>query len=322
MQEAFHHSAYYAAAQPGSLSAVPLAAIAEVDEPMERVAKAKYIFHHGDLGEAQTVLDEAFAMKTSFPEAELLQAEIDFKGGDVRAARQAVDGLLSQPGTPLWIKEYIKRINNPADGNSAEKIDDLQSALEDNPVDPWLRLELVDALLAAGRYAEVEEELRQALESGGEDPEVYDRAGDILAAHNLWAYAAAAYVNSALLRGDPMVGKTDEKIAQAVFLGATNPNAPDIYVDIESHLDAVIAEVGRIRHTLHSDDVALAQRKLTPLKEAHPDSTEVALLEAEILYLAGQQDTALEQWNVLVEDESAPRWVRDQAKIFITRYDR
>jgi hypothetical protein len=77
--------------------------VAQFDEPLARVAEARYILYAGDQVVAQEKLDALFEIKPGFAEAELLQAEISMRVGDLDRARQTLKDLRANPGVQGWM---------------------------------------------------------------------------------------------------------------------------------------------------------------------------------------------------------------------------
>lgn len=83
-----------------------------LDEPLARLAKARYTFLNLDPRQGQQALDELMQFKPGFNEAQLCQADFSARLGDAGRARQALDELRAQPALPEWIiheAEIIER---------------------------------------------------------------------------------------------------------------------------------------------------------------------------------------------------------------------
>ena len=316
----FHEAAFMASGTANAEESIPIEAIKEADDILEQVLKARNRLFHATPAEAQEILSGVLSHDPDYPEARLVQSEIHFANNETVAAREYIEGLMLDDGTPFWIKEYIRATT---DGNSARDISSVEDARKvvlENPDDPWARLELADALLAAGEFDEVESELTKAFELSGNDPAVYFQAGEILTHHNLYGFAVGMYLTSANLSDEPMTKDTYQKIAQAVYISAATKDAVSNLFAYEAELDPFLVALARVRYTLHHEDREQAMADISALKEQYPDSPEVLLLEAEIFSINGDDATAFEQWETLIKDENAPQWVRNQAEIFIKKF--
>ena len=320
----FHKSAYIASSFPGASDAIPIPGVAEVDELFERVLKARNLLFNETPEQAQGTLDEIFASGASSPEAELAQAEIYNAQGRTRDAAEILEVLLKSDETPAWIKDFINEaiydFRQSAITPEAMSIAEARAGAEANPNDPWAQLDLVEALLAAGEFDQVEAEMQKAMEISPEDPAVYLRAGNILTKYNINLYAVGMYLTAANLPGAPSYEEVSGQIAEAMYLSSVGADAITHLETLETDLDPLMMEIARIRNTLHNGDKEVAKYKLQGLREQYGDAPEVLLLEAEIISIFGDDEAATEQWNALVEDEGAPFWVRRQARILIAKF--
>ncbi|MEA3350751.1 MAG: protein kinase, partial [Chloroflexota bacterium] len=318
--DGIHQSVYMMAAQPDAVTLLP--DLAEIDPAMESVAKARN-FYYGNSEEAQEVLDIALSEYPDFPEAQLLQIEILVDQGDQIAAQANLRDLKELGGLPEWIKMYIDSLGIDGEQVPFHDLGAIREDVNANPDDPWLRLKLVEAMLEAGEFEGVRLEIQRALELAGDDVAVYHQAAEILERYNLWLHAASVYVAGVKASGHPPATEIREKIAQAVYLGADAPDAINVLEEsnIADTAAPLLMELARIRYTLHNEDREVAQDRMATLKEQNPDAPEVLLLEAEILYILGEEDAAMQQWNQLLVSEAAPVWVQDQATIFLDKFE-
>jgi len=228
----FHKSAFIASAFPGASEAIPIPDVAEVDELFERVLKARYLLFNESVDQAQDTLDEIFSSGASSPEAQLVQAEIYNVQGRTRDAAEILEVLLKSDETPDWmigfineaIYDYRQAAVTPEPSIS---IAEAQAVVDMRPDDPWAQLDLVEALLAAGEFDQVEAEMQRALEISGDDPAVYLRAGNILSKYNINLYAVGMHITAVNLPGDPSYGDVSGLIAEAMYLvqHGVNPSA-------------------------------------------------------------------------------------------------
>ncbi len=100
----FHESVYKAASQPELPNYLPFEAIGSVDEPMMLVVQARHTFYHGNPNEALGLLNDVKRMKPGFPEALLLDGEINARGRKFDEARVIFETLLADLNTPEWVR--------------------------------------------------------------------------------------------------------------------------------------------------------------------------------------------------------------------------
>ena len=74
-----------------------------IDEPLVRLAKARFVFFNQDRAEGQRLLDEVIQLKPRFTEAQLCQAEFSAQTGDSAKARQVLRDLRLNPSLPDWV---------------------------------------------------------------------------------------------------------------------------------------------------------------------------------------------------------------------------
>ncbi len=313
--DAFHQSVYLAASQPEAATLFP--ELAETTPAVERVAKARHLYYvEGQ--DVEEIIDQAFEITPDFPEARLLQAEILVDQGKKAAARLiAVD--LNRDNPPKWIQEQLDALF-PRGLQSGQGLEELLAEVEANPDDPILRLRLIDALLDVEQWDQADEQVQFLLETAGDDPSMYFQLGEILEKREIWLYAARVYQAGVAVSGEPPTPEMRAKINGLVYLGAANPDAMSVLEEMNTDLMPLVMEIARIRHTLHNQDREVALEKITQMKEQYPDSPEVLLLEAEIVYILGEDDRAIQQWRDLVADRDAPSWVHDQAKTFLEKF--
>ncbi len=233
--------------------------------------------------------------------------------------RQKQQTITTPTQTALALEELPAK--TPIETDDDDQIGRAKQLVEENPDDPFVQLSLVEALLAAGQYDQVQAAMQRAIEISGDSPAVYLRAGNILAKYGINLYAVNMYLTAASLPGDPTYEDVAGNIAEAVYLSSVGSDAIDHLSALEADLGPMMMEIARIRHTLHNEDRDVAKFRLQQLREQYPDSPEVLLLEAEIISIFGDDEAAIAQWANLLEDESTPFWVRRQARIMINKFD-
>jgi len=236
---------------------------------------------------------------------------------------------LSDPGTPDWLSEIILIIQERQEDvigspDDTPSLEEGHAVVDANPDDPWAHLILVDAMLAAGAYQDVEAELQRTLELANNDPEVYYAAADILSYYNVNLYAVGLYVMGEHLSGEPMDDEYFGYMATAAYLGAVSPDAEEYLknLDNEYGMHPLILDLALARYTLHNRDRMAARDQVHELYKAYPEAPEVALLDAEVNYLLGEEEVAIQQWKSLVKTDSTPPWVNLLAWDFLDKFDR
>ncbi len=313
--DAFHQSIYLAASQPEVAPLFP--ELAETAPAMERVAKARHVYYANGQ-DVQAIIDQAFESVPDLHEAHLLQVEILADQGRRPAAR-LIAADLKRDNPPKWIQDQLTALF-PGGVQSGQMLDELLAQVDANPDDNNLRIRLIDALLEVEQWEQAQEQITFVLEKAGEDPNVYFHLGEIFENRGVWLYAARLYQAGVTVSDEPPSPELESKIHGLVYLGAANPDAMPVLEEMEADLIPLIVEIARIRHTLHHQDREAAFEKITQVKEQYPHTPEVLLLEAEIFYILGEGEQAIQQWRDLVADQQAPPWVHDQAKTFLETF--
>jgi len=322
----FHKSAYLGATFPVAADYVPLTAIAEIDKEFEQILKARYLLFNENAERAQAILDELGESGRSYPEAQLVQAELYNVQGKTRDAAEILEVLLKSDDTPSWMVDLINEViySFKKESDTPEPSMSVAEALalrDADPENPWAQLDYVEALLVAGEFGQIEAEMQKALDLSGDDPAVYFHAGNLLAQNNINLFAVDMYVSAANLSGDPDYEGVFDRTNEALYLSSVGADAIVHLETLEADLDPLMMEIARIRNTLHNDDKEVARYKFQTLREESAETPELLLLESEIISIFGDDQTAIAQWTALVEDESAPFWVRRQARIMIQKFD-
>jgi len=111
--EVFHEAVYKSAERPEAGAILPMDAIAEVDEAISFIAKARVELFHGRVSEGKVFLNQARRLNPDMPEVIMLQAEFDRHDGNPKEARDAAKELVSNPSVPEWLRifaeEFLKR---------------------------------------------------------------------------------------------------------------------------------------------------------------------------------------------------------------------
>jgi serine/threonine-protein kinase len=106
-----HETVYKAMKDQLAANYFPSERLTPIDEPLARLAMARYTFFYGDKAHAQQMLDELVSLKPGFAEAQLLQADFSARMNDVERARQALADLRANPEAQGWMlqeAEYIE----------------------------------------------------------------------------------------------------------------------------------------------------------------------------------------------------------------------
>ncbi|MBU1660971.1 MAG: protein kinase [Chloroflexi bacterium] len=306
----FYQAVFMAAEDPEAEKGIPIPAIAEVDEIIEKVVKARFQLYRGNSDEAQATINDVLAeIKPGMPEALLVQAEIFFWRDDIQKARRTLSELEGRTEIPDWMREYIIFLIDEINAGDGRNLDIV--ALPPDGI--RTRLDALDALLAAGKVEEAEAEVNRILELGGDDPGLYSESAEILVGYGDWLHAVPLYVRSAsLYRGGPPE-ELIERIQMAVYFGAGEPNAMEVLSDPAFELPPERIDLAQARHLLYHGDMGSAKSMIGQLLDKPPDLPEERLLEAEMYIQLEDFDAAEGILMDLQADENIPLWIQNEA---------
>jgi serine/threonine protein kinase len=323
LQDPFHEAVYWAAEYPEAEKAIPIPAIAEVDVPMERVAKARYMFHFGDQEEAFFIVEQVLnEIKPGMPEALYLQAEIFYDWDDIQASFDILYELQERENTPDWIREEVDMILQDA----ILMQERAQEQIEADPENPYLYLPLYEAYIGTGLYDQASETLQQALRLAGEDPDFAQAAADVAARYGAWLTVAQLLVHAGQITNpNVLTPELSEKIIQALYYGASEERAADVFGEMEAFLpedergilraayrDALIA-----RYKLYYEDVAEAQALIEDVVNRVPLLALPRLVQAEVYTFTDDIAQSQEILRELQNSRTAPAWIREEAQYML-----
>jgi tetratricopeptide (TPR) repeat protein len=294
LNQQFRKTMYLASQYPDAVEKVPLPDIAKVDDPLERVTKARHTLFNDNPEAAQKLVDEILnQVKPNMPEAFLLQVEISISVKDIIRADQVTRDLESRDDVADWVLDY------------------LYSLWESD--DPWMHVDLLDAAMKAGDYGAAEDEITMIMEMAGTEADVYFAAANTLAEYGAWVFAAPVYIYSAKYSNPPSQEVLD-RVQMAVYYGATAPEALDVLLDPELGLSREDRQIVEARYTLHNGDPGDAERMITKMINEPPDRVEKGLIFAEMHIKFDQWDQAREILIVIQANEENPSWARIEAQ--------
>jgi tetratricopeptide (TPR) repeat protein len=322
LRDRLGEATFWAAEQREAEKDIPIPRIAEVDPSLERVIKARYEYYHGDMIEAETLVEEVLAeINPGMPEAMLLQAEMFYDWGEVDFAFSILYELLERDDVPNWIKHSIELQLEDAQ-NQAEEA---QRQIEENPDDPWGYLALYDAYLMLGLYDEAEAAAQQALELANEDHEVLEAVGDIAAAHGSWLQAARFYAQSVRVAPRLAGPELNDKLLSALYYGSTEEGALNFLSEIEIDLPGREDGVNRLffrdtliaRYKLYYEDIEEAEKIITEIVETAPNFDLARLVEAEVHLFKGDIDQSRLILQELERKPNISPWMQDEVQFML-----
>lgn len=306
----FYQAVFMAAEDPEAEKGIPIPAIAEVDEIIEKVVKARFQLYSGNPDEAQATIDEVLnEIKPGMPEAILVQAEINFWQGDIQRAREILSELEERDHLPDWIWEYIKFLIDEINAYD----DHTPAIVESPPGGLQTHLELLEALLETEKLPEAEAEVNRILEIGGDDPGVCYKIAQILCAHGNFLYAVPLFALSVSLYGESPPQELIDSFHMAVYFGSAEFNAMEMLSDPEFRLPPERIDLAQARHLLYHGDMDNAKSMIGQLLNDPPYLPEERLLEAEMYIQLDDFNPAEAILMDLQADENIPLWIQNEA---------
>ncbi len=207
----------------------------------------------------------------------------------------------------------------------APNVGDAQSWVDENPDDPYVYLYLFDASLAMGLFERADEALQQALRLARENPDVALTAADMAAKREAWLYSAHLLRHAVQLNPDLLTPEFSNRILQALYYGAAESGALEIFGEIDTFLaegergtvraayrDALIA-----RHKLYFGDAGEAQVFIEEVVNRVPVLALPRLVQAEIYLFTGDIPDGEAILVELQNSRAAPPWIRNEAQLML-----
>jgi len=252
------------------------------------------------------------------PEALYLQSEIFYTWGDIQTSFAILYELRERDDTPDWIRAEVEIILQDA----ILMKERAQEQIGADPENPYVYLPLYESYLGTGLYEQANETIQQALRLAGDNSEFAQTAGEVASRNGAWLEAAQLFVHAGQLNPAILTPEFSEKITQALYYGAGEPNAPEVFGKLENYLpedergviraayrDALIA-----RYKLHYEDAAEAQALIEEVVNQAPILALPRLVQAEVYLFTDE----ISQGQAILQDlqgnRTAPPWVREEAQ--------
>ena len=318
----FREAVYWAAESPQAERDIPLPEIATVDPPMERIAKARHLFHSGDEDEAFFIVEQLLAdRKPGMPEALYLKSEILYSWGDTQSAFNILYVLQERDDTPDWIREIIDQLLEDAFSMQRHA----QEQIDADPENPYVYLPLYEWYLSFGLYDEAADLLQQAIRVAGEDLDFILTASDVAGRTGAWLEAAQLLRYAGQVNPDLINPEFSERILQALYFGAIDPGALEVLGEIETYLpegergvirgayrDALIA-----RYKLYNEDPGEAQALIEEVVNRAVIMPLPRLVQAETYLFTGEISQGEAILLELQNSRTTPPWVKDEVQFML-----
>ena len=191
-----------------------------------------------------------------------------------------------------------------------------QKRANENPNDLNAQFDLALAFWNAKMPGAMHETLSKVTQLAGPDNEpFYMQAGEKFASQDGWLPAAFMYFQVVKVRAQTSEGIPDhirDAFREAMYKAADRPEVAVIVpFDKVAEVDPTISFITRARNAFYSGRIKEAHALIDELKEYEDTSREGYLLEGEFASVEGDQETARQFLQGLVDDQtSTPRWIR------------
>jgi serine/threonine protein kinase len=191
-----------------------------------------------------------------------------------------------------------------------------QKRARENPNDLNAQFDLALAFWNAKMPGAMYETLSKVTQLAGPDNEpFYMQAGEKFASQEGWLPAAFMYYQVVRVRAQTSEGVPDDirdAFREAMYKAADRPEVAMIVpFDKVAEVDPTISFITQARNAFYSGRIKDAHELIAELKQYEDTSREGYLLEGEFASVEGDQETARQFLQGLVDDQtSTPEWIR------------
>jgi tRNA A-37 threonylcarbamoyl transferase component Bud32 len=194
-------------------------------------------------------------------------------------------------------------------------VEEARRRAEENPGDPYARLDLAIALADARRMDEAVNQLHKSADLAGEDREFFTAASTRLVELAFWPGAAFMNFRIAKMEGENLSPESRTELHKLVYLAFADRIAPQVLPFEEiGRLDEPLMLVAQTRFALHQRGPDESQRWLDQLKKLKPELQEIRLLQAEIHLWRSEFDQTRGLLQGLLDDPAIPPWIKTEAE--------
>jgi tetratricopeptide (TPR) repeat protein len=294
--------------------AVKLASRLEDENQREALkGRAGYLLATGKQAEARGLVDALANANPPDPEGAMLLAEVMLKDSDAKRAAQLLDKALQSPEIAKLAKAHHLRAEvalaagQPQFGDAETE---LRKALEMDPEHVRSRVELGGALMAMGRVADAEKELKASL--GEEAAKMLDATEEARAHRYLGVvYAGSRRAGDAEAEFDEAIKRDPESAANLGAYGAFRLKRREFDKAIELYKKAVAKEPGPAwvdgyaRALLGAGRYVDATSQIRDAQSKDPNSAVMHYLMGRVSHGAGKADEAIKMYEKALQRDPA-----------------
>lgn len=206
--------------------------------------------------------------------------------------------------------------------NLPPEVLEAQRRVDENPGDPFAKLDLALAYWRADMPRQAYEMLNEAANQvEPDDAGFFIEAGNRFKKHEAWLAAAGMYTRAIKVmtgRGDKIPEEVFFAFRESVYKAALEPKM-EAYLPFEeiARVDQPIALVAQARNAYFNGRLEDGRIFLSQAQRLKPGLQEAALLEAEFAVVEKRYEEARLMLTPLASDLSAPEWIRLMAEEFL-----
>jgi hypothetical protein len=193
-------------------------------------------------------------------------------------------------------------------------------AVEAEPDSAILHVQLGLALIESGQEVEGYAEIQLASELAKSDVPLLLGMAKTLERQQRWPGALSMYLR--VFEARPRLAFLSDNLRRAAYFTAGHPLAPDlINPEAVQKADKPTLLMAQARYQIiHEGKFAEARELLSQIRKDMDAFPEAGLVEAEALFLEGKPEQARAMLNSILERETLPPWVRQQAETLLNQY--
>ncbi len=227
-----------------------------------------------------------------------------------------ISNALEPPGPGLISAETLTQESFREGDPVLEDIRLLQGRIDQEPENPFLRIELGVAYLEVNRPGAARETFQKALELAEDDPQALVEMGNLLAAFDRWTYAAYSYLKADQAGDILPPQEMKQKISESVFYAAYEENSLDLLTrDPSINLDRHLRMLMQARRSLLAGRIDDAMGDVNIVMQERPDLLEAYLLKIDILLAQGKDQEARDLLFELEQQPEIPVWIKEEMRL-------
>ncbi len=224
-----------------------------------------------------------------------------------------LNNAFNPPGPGLISAETLTQESLQIGSSGIDEARSIRQSIDQDPDNPFLRIELGVILLDANRPMQAREAFLKAFEMAENTPQQLVEMGDLLANFDRWTYAAYSFLRADQLGAGLPPQEMDLKIRESLYYAAYEENALNVLTtDPTISLDTHLRLLMQARDSLRKGRIDAAMRDVNIVMQERPDLQEAYLVKIDALLAQGQDEEALNLFFELEQQENIPLWIKEE----------